>query len=160
MKKSLLLLATHIALVFGYDPNWASLDNRTLPQWYDDAKIGIFIVGAYKVHIPPSTHTHTQTHPQIPTHTHTTRTVGGVFSVPSWGANSGGASGEWFQCEWEIERKPDYVNYMAANYPPSFTYADFAPALKYDLFNATQWAELFLRAGARYTVFLTKHHDG
>jgi alpha-L-fucosidase len=49
---------------------------------------------------------------------------------------------------------------MDANYPPEFTYADFASQLKYDLFNATQWAELFVRAGAKYTVFLTKHHDG
>ena len=57
-----------------YDPTWSSLDARPLPTWYDDAKIGIFIVG-------------------------------GVFSVPSWGANRGGASGEWFQNEWEIERQ-------------------------------------------------------
>jgi alpha-L-fucosidase len=41
-----------------------------------------------------------------------------------------------------------------------FADADFAPLLKYDLFNATAWAELFVRAGAKYTVFLTKHHDG
>jgi alpha-L-fucosidase len=26
-----------------YEPNWSSLDTRRLPQWYDDAKIGIFI---------------------------------------------------------------------------------------------------------------------
>lgn len=26
-----------------YDPDWSSLDTRTLPKWYDDAKIGIFI---------------------------------------------------------------------------------------------------------------------
>lgn len=26
-----------------YDPTWSSLDNRPLPSWYDDAKIGIFI---------------------------------------------------------------------------------------------------------------------
>lgn len=26
-----------------YDPNWDSLDSRPLPQWYDDAKVGIFI---------------------------------------------------------------------------------------------------------------------
>ena len=49
---------------------------------------------------------------------------------------------------------------MAQNYPPGFTYADFAASLKYDLFNATQWAELFVKSGAKYTVFLTKHHDG
>ena len=26
-----------------YDPTWESLDTRPLPQWYDDAKFGIFI---------------------------------------------------------------------------------------------------------------------
>lgn len=25
-----------------YLPNWDSLDSRPLPQWYDDAKVGIF----------------------------------------------------------------------------------------------------------------------
>lgn len=26
-----------------YDPNWDDLDKRPLPQWYDKAKIGIFL---------------------------------------------------------------------------------------------------------------------
>ena len=26
-----------------YQPNWASLDSRPLPSWYDESKIGIFI---------------------------------------------------------------------------------------------------------------------
>lgn len=26
-----------------YAPTWSSLDSRTLPAWYDDAKLGIFI---------------------------------------------------------------------------------------------------------------------
>lgn len=26
-----------------YSPTWKSLDSRPLPQWYDDAKFGIFI---------------------------------------------------------------------------------------------------------------------
>ncbi|XP_033160517.1 putative alpha-L-fucosidase [Drosophila mauritiana] len=33
-----------------YQPNWASLDQRPLPQWYDDAKVGIFLhYGVYSV---------------------------------------------------------------------------------------------------------------
>ncbi|KAL3877688.1 hypothetical protein ACJMK2_035355 [Sinanodonta woodiana] len=33
-----------------YDPNWKSLDSRPLPQWYDDAKFGIFLHwGVYSV---------------------------------------------------------------------------------------------------------------
>lgn len=113
-----------------YDPTWESLDTRPLPDWFDNAKVGVFIVG-------------------------------GVFSVPSWGdPATGGASGEWFQDYWQVDKKTSYVDYMSANYPPGFTYADFAPMLKYDLFNATSWAELFVKAGAKYTAFLTKHHDG
>lgn len=33
-----------------YEPNWASLDRRPLPKWYDEAKVGIFIHwGVYSV---------------------------------------------------------------------------------------------------------------
>ncbi|KAF2884221.1 hypothetical protein ILUMI_21956 [Ignelater luminosus] len=33
-----------------YEPNWESLDTRPLPQWYDDAKFGIFLHwGVYSV---------------------------------------------------------------------------------------------------------------
>lgn len=33
-----------------YEPNWASLDQRPLPKWYDEAKVGIFLhFGVYTV---------------------------------------------------------------------------------------------------------------
>ncbi|XP_068228221.1 alpha-L-fucosidase-like [Palaemon carinicauda] len=32
-----------VAVSARYEPTWESLDTRPLPQWYDDAKIGIFI---------------------------------------------------------------------------------------------------------------------
>lgn len=33
-----------------FEPSWDSLDKRTLPSWYDDAKFGIFIHwGVYSV---------------------------------------------------------------------------------------------------------------
>lgn len=36
--------------VFCYEPNWESLDKRKNPEWYDDAKIGIFLHwGVYSV---------------------------------------------------------------------------------------------------------------
>ncbi|OQR68730.1 alpha-L-fucosidase-like [Tropilaelaps mercedesae] len=49
---------------------------------------------------------------------------------------------------------------MVRNYPPGWTYADFAPQFKAELFNATQWAELFVKAGAKYVVLTSKHHEG
>lgn len=42
----------HKAVVFAktYDPTWESLDSRPLPEWYDSAKVGIFIHwGVYSV---------------------------------------------------------------------------------------------------------------
>ena len=30
-------------VVCEYSPDWASLDSRPLPQWYEDAKFGIFL---------------------------------------------------------------------------------------------------------------------
>lgn len=33
-----------------YAPNWESLDKRPLPNWYDEAKVGIFVHwGAFSV---------------------------------------------------------------------------------------------------------------
>ena len=33
-----------------YRPNWESIDSRPLPEWYDKAKIGIFMhLGPYSV---------------------------------------------------------------------------------------------------------------
>ena len=35
---------------FAFDPDWASLDARPLPPWYDGAKVGIFMhFGPYAV---------------------------------------------------------------------------------------------------------------
>ncbi|PAA76652.1 hypothetical protein BOX15_Mlig019617g12, partial [Macrostomum lignano] len=106
-----------------YTPDWASLDSRPLPAWYDQSKIGIFIHW-------------------------------GVFSVPSYHS-------EWFWWDWQgTDKQKDVVNFMKQNYPPGFTYADFAPKFKATFFNPDQWAELFDSAGAKYVVFTSKHHEG
>ena len=54
MRKYVLLLACLSASVLlhaqTYQPNWASLDQRPVPQWFKDAKFGIFIHwGVYSV---------------------------------------------------------------------------------------------------------------
>ncbi|KAL1513458.1 hypothetical protein ABEB36_002866 [Hypothenemus hampei] len=116
------ILMSFILIASGkYDPNWDSLDTRPLPQWYDDAKIGIFLHW-------------------------------GVFSVPSFHS-------EWFWSEW-IGKSPDIVDYMEKNFPPEFSYQEFAKDFTAEFFNATQWAEIFTKAGARYVVLTSKHHEG
>ncbi len=54
MKKLLLaaILLTRVAPSYSqlYQPNWESLDKRPTPQWFQDAKFGIFIHwGVYSV---------------------------------------------------------------------------------------------------------------
>ncbi len=54
MKKILLaagvLMSHHLLIAQTYQPNWESLDQRPVPQWFKDAKFGIFIHwGVYSV---------------------------------------------------------------------------------------------------------------
>ena len=106
-----------------YQPNWESLDARPLPEWYDQAKVGIILHwGVYSV---PS--------------------YGGYAE----GSTHTGASGEWFWWEWRGEQQEWAVEFMKENYPEEFTYPDFAPSFTAELFDPDEWAELFQAAGAR-----------
>lgn len=49
---------------------------------------------------------------------------------------------------------------MAKNYPPGFTYQDFAPQFTAEFFNAQDWVDIFASSGAKYIVLTTKHHEG
>uniref|UniRef100_A0A1I8HZT9 alpha-L-fucosidase n=2 Tax=Macrostomum lignano TaxID=282301 RepID=A0A1I8HZT9_9PLAT len=82
----------------------------------------------------------------------------GVFSVPGFG-------NEWFWWRWRgvppfVRPEQPFVDFMAANYPPGFTYADFAREFKAELFNPEAWADTLSRSGAKYVVLTSKHHEG
>nr|XP_022920961.1 alpha-L-fucosidase-like [Onthophagus taurus]XP_022920962.1 alpha-L-fucosidase-like [Onthophagus taurus] len=102
-------------------PTWDSLDKRPLPDWYDKAKVGIFLHW-------------------------------GVYSVPGFGS-------EWFWADWK-SNSPDYVNYIEKNFPPGFSYQEFAKDFKAEFFSPDTWAELFAQSGAKYVVLTSKHHEG
>lgn len=111
-----------------YEPNWASLDQRPTPAWYQDAKFGVFIHW-------------------------------GVYSVPAWGQH--GEYAEWY---WNhiADHNPTNVwwQFHAKTYGTNFAYQDFAPHFTAELFDAKQWADLFVRAGVKYVVPTSKHHEG
>lgn len=94
-----------------FSPSWKSLDKRTIPSWYDDAKFGIFVHW-------------------------------GVYSVPSFDS-------EWFWYKWKGRQLQQYLNYTGKNFPPGFSYNEFAPMFKAEFFDAKQWAELVAKSGAR-----------
>ncbi len=111
-----------------YEPNWASLDQRPTPDWFLDAKFGVFIHW-------------------------------GVYSVPAWGDSHQYA--EWY---WNhiADRNPTNVwwQFHQRNYGAAFDYQDFAPRFTAELFDAKQWADVFARAGVKYVVPTSKHHEG
>lgn len=65
----------------------------------------------------------------------------GVFSVPSFGS-------EWFWNYWKSGKKAE-VDFMKKNYPPGFTYADFASQFTAELYDPDHWADVFKAAGAK-----------
>ncbi|NLH17547.1 MAG: alpha-L-fucosidase [Phycisphaerae bacterium] len=115
-----------------YEPNWESLDTRKTPEWFSDAKFGIFIHW-------------------------------GVYSVPAWGPK--GTYAEWY---WRNAFKDDgktlkddaWGQYHKQTYGENFPYADFAPQFTCEKYNPDEWADLFEKAGAKYIVLTSKHHEG
>lgn len=120
-----------------YEPAWESVNSRPLPEWFSDVKFGIFIHW-------------------------------GVYSVPAWAPADADIGiyakyAEWYW--WRMMNTNDeagrlFREYHDAMYGENFKYQDFAPMFKAEHFDAAQWAELFRRAGARYVVLTSKHHEG
>jgi len=77
----------------------------------------------------------------------------GVFSVPSWGS-------EWYWWSLDGKKDPKYIEFHTKNYGPDFKYAEFAPMFKAKLFDPDEWAALFKKAGIKYVVLTSKHHEG
>ena len=81
----------------------------------------------------------------------------GVYSVPAWSPK--GTYSEWYW--WSMQDKNGETRkFHDRTYGAEFTYQDFAPMFKAELFDPDQWADLFARSGARYVILTSKHHDG
>ncbi|HXK37184.1 MAG TPA: alpha-L-fucosidase, partial [Candidatus Paceibacterota bacterium] len=78
----------------------------------------------------------------------------GVYSVPAFG-------NEWYPRNMYIKTSPEYKHHVATyGDPTQFGYHDFVPMFKAEKFNADEWAELFVKAGARFAGPVAEHHDG
>lgn len=120
-----------------YSADWASIDSRPVPQWFKDAKLGIFIHwGVYSV---PAW-----------------APVGKEYAVYS-------KYSEWYWNRLVTDSSKvgkAFRTYHNSTYGPNVKYQDFAPLFKAELFKPEQWAEIFKQAGAQYVVLTSKHHDG
>ena len=122
-----------------YEPTWDSLDQRPTPEWFRDAKFGIFIHwGTYSV--PAYA-------PVLP----------GKLAYAEWYWNAMTHGKDDPQADdlqkgtWAFHQKV---------YGAEFPYQNFAPQFRAELFDPDHWADVFARSGAKYVVLTSKHHEG
>ena len=126
-----------------FQPTWDSLEKHSVPEWFQDAKFGIFIHwGLYSV----------------PAWAPPTGELGKV-DWNKWFINNPYA--EWYLNSLRIVDSPTYKHHLET-YGKSFDYYQFAQAFNKGSagWQPEQWASLFQKTGARYVVLTTKHHDG
>lgn len=117
--------------------NWtsdlSSLAKHESPDWFDDAKYGIFIHwGPYSV-------------------------TGWGNSSPY---ESYAEWFWWYSTHHPQADKSDFYNYRLRTYGPEWAYDDTFPEFNASNFDPKMWVDLFADAGAKYFVITTKHHDG
>ncbi|MCI1649018.1 MAG: alpha-L-fucosidase [Bacteroides sp.] len=117
-----------------YKSNWESLDKRPIPQWYADAKFGIFIHwGVYSV---PAW----------------APTKGKVYEKYA----------EWYWARQNPSDNPSeqFTHFHNSIYGEKIKYPDFVNSFRTELFDPERWADIFKQSGATYVVLTAKHHDG
>lgn len=109
---------------------WETLAARPYPAWFSDAKLGIFVHW-------------------------------GLYSVPAYASKEG--YGEWFYrglMLGDSTRRQIMSLYTDTTLPVMEQYRALTRHWHAELWHPDEWADLFQRAGARYVVLVTKHHDG
>jgi alpha-L-fucosidase len=118
-------------------PDWNSVDARPTPEWWSDAKFGIFIHwGVYSV-------------PAF--------AAKGEYAEWYWErlrATGDPASENDQKIRAETRAFHDRV------YGRDFDYASFVPLFRAEMFDADKWAKTLKDSGAKYVVLVSKHHDG
>jgi len=128
-----------------FKPTKKSIRSHKVPDWFHDAKFGIFIHwGLYAV----------------PGFAAKGLSFSGSSQVnENYFKNNPYA--EWYLNSLRITGSPTQ-EYHYNEYGKNFSYDDFVPIFNKELenWNPQEWAKLFKDAGAKYVVLVTKHHDG
>jgi alpha-L-fucosidase len=130
-----------------YEPTTQSLRKHKVPQWYEDAKFGIFV--HWGVFAVPAYH---EWYVEFIS---PKANFGYMLGGPPYTATRGNLPEELYKAN----VNEDAVKYHLANWGPNFAYDDFIPMFKAEKFDPAAWAQLFRDAGARYVVLTAKHGD-
>ncbi len=130
-----------------FEPTWDSVAEHQLPQWYDDAKLGIFLHwGLYSV---PGWA------PQVANIQQLLKDEGPA------GMLRNNPYAEWYANSMLIEGSPTWEHHRQT-FGADFGYDDFIPAFNEGANEADldALASLCSQSGAKYVVMTTKHHEG
>ncbi|TWT67868.1 alpha-L-fucosidase [Crateriforma conspicua] len=121
-----------------YDPNWESLQKYQIPDWMADAKFGIF------VHWGPSCVSEHKTD-----------------WYPRW-MYEDAVQRHHVTGEIKVHQPHPAYLYHVQTYgdPSEVGYKDLIPMFKAENFDAKEWVDLFVEAGAKYVIPVAEHHDG
>jgi alpha-L-fucosidase len=130
-----------------YQPTTESLRRHKAPQWFEDAKFGIFIHwGVYAV---PAYHE------WYVDFISPKASFGFLLGGPPYTATQGGLPEGLFRANIRAEA----FKYHLDNWGADFAYDDFIPQFKAEKYDPDAWAGLFRDAGAKYVVLTAKHGD-
>ena len=131
-----------------FQPTLKSVRNHQVPEWFHDAKLGIFIHwGLFSVpaFAPSGKGDNLK-----------------ILAKEGWSAYyAHNPYAEWYINTMKIEGSPT-KNYHFDTYGEDFSYKDFIPIFNEAIkkWDPIVWAELFKNVGAKYVVLVTKHMDG
>ncbi|RIK09833.1 MAG: alpha-L-fucosidase [Acidobacteria bacterium] len=130
-----------------YEPTWESVSEHEVPQWYDDAKLGVFLHwGLYSV---PGWA------PQVGNIQELLKAKGPAYML------SHNPYAEWYLNTMQIEGSPTQLHH-SETYGADFEYDNFVGQFNEGANSADLdgLASLCKDAGAGYVVLTTKHHEG
>jgi alpha-L-fucosidase len=131
-----------------YQPTLQSLREHPIPEWYHNAKLGIFIHwGLYSVPAwAPAGYSIVDLMKQM------SRGEAQLFESPY---------AEWYQNNIKLQGSQSR-KYHEQAFGAGFAYEDFRVPFNEEIkkWEPGEWASLFKEIGARYVVLTTKHHDG
>lgn len=130
-----------------YQPTLESVSSHPVPDWFQDAKLGIFIHwGLYSV----------------PAYAPNSGELSEYIASGEWEQwFTNNPYAEWYMNTYRIDGSPTQQHHQAT-YGTDFAYKDFVPMFNEAIqaWQPDEWAALFKQVNARYVVLTTKHHDG
>lgn len=132
-----------------FEPTAESVEKHEVPQWYHDAKFGIFI--HWSLFSVPAWAPEGE------------KNLAELSEADDGFANSMRNSpyAEWYLNTSRIKDSATNIHHKEV-YGEDFNYFNFQKEFEVQnkAMNANEWADFFKEAGAKYVVLVTKHHDG